>query len=277
MLTTDYVPGSACWVELGTPDVRAAAQFYGDLFGWEFQPLGPEGGEHSRTAAGRGYGLLTLDGRVAAGLGPLPEAQARSAWLLCFSSPDAEATARAVAAAGGRVARQPVDVPADGRMAWCTDPAGALFAVWQPAARKGLEALAKEGSLCWTELYTTDGTGAKKFYRHVFGWREEDVRLSGAGTGNYTVVATADGGPERSLGGIMQLPERHLRKDGGPYWQPYFEVPDCDVIAAAVLARGGRLHMEPTSHEGIGRIALCTDRFGANFAVITSEIPPPPV
>ncbi|WP_165987354.1 VOC family protein [Streptomyces sp. YIM 98790] len=269
MLTTDYVPGSACWVELGTPDIRAAAQFYGDLFGWEFEPLGRESGE--------GYGFLTLDGQVAAGLAPLPAGESRSGWLLYFTTRDADATARAVAAAGGRVAREPRDVSPYGRMAWFNDPAGALFAVWQPAGLKGLGAVTKEGSLCWTELYTTDGPGAKKFYRHVFGWREEDVRLSGAGSENYTVVATADGGPERSLGGIMQLSAEHLSKDGGPYWQPYFEVPDCDVIAAAVLARGGRLHMEPTSHEGIGRIALCTDRFGANFAVITSEIPPPPV
>lgn len=34
MLSTDYVPGAPNWVDLGTPDVDAAAAFYGAVFGW---------------------------------------------------------------------------------------------------------------------------------------------------------------------------------------------------------------------------------------------------
>lgn len=44
MLTTDYKDGSPNWVDLGTPDVDAAAGFYQGLFGWDFRPGGEEVG-----------------------------------------------------------------------------------------------------------------------------------------------------------------------------------------------------------------------------------------
>jgi uncharacterized protein len=31
----EYATGEFCWVELISPDVEAAARFYGDLLGWE--------------------------------------------------------------------------------------------------------------------------------------------------------------------------------------------------------------------------------------------------
>ncbi len=36
---TEYAPGTPCWVDLATPDVEAAAEFYGALFGWEVPEL----------------------------------------------------------------------------------------------------------------------------------------------------------------------------------------------------------------------------------------------
>ena len=59
---TSYAPGTPSWVDLGSPNTVASAEFYGALFGWraEMDPR-PEAG---------GYGLFTLDGKNVAGLGP---------------------------------------------------------------------------------------------------------------------------------------------------------------------------------------------------------------
>ena len=108
MLTTEYVPGAPNWVDLGTPDIDAAAAFYGALFGWEFQSAGPDAG---------GYGMFTLDGKTVAALGPLGEEGAASAWTLYFQTADADATAKAVEQAGGTVRFGPFDVFTEGRRA----------------------------------------------------------------------------------------------------------------------------------------------------------------
>ncbi|WP_031137431.1 VOC family protein, partial [Streptomyces sp. NRRL WC-3719] len=92
MITTDFAPGSPCWLDLGAPDVRAAAAFYGAVLGWEYEPMGE--GEDAQG------GVLRKDGRIVAGLGRLTEEGARSAWMIYYSVPDADAATRAVEQAG---------------------------------------------------------------------------------------------------------------------------------------------------------------------------------
>ncbi len=258
MLTTTYVPGAPVWLDLGTPNVEAAASFYGALFGWEFQSAGPDAG---------GYGMFRLQGKTVAALGPLAEQGAESAWTLYFHTPDADATAKAVEQAGGTVRLAPFDVFTQGRMAVFTDPSGAQFAVWQPGDTKGLDAVNDPNTLCWTELYTTDQAAAKTFYQSVFGWATEDVQMGGF---TYTIVRPAGGGPEASHGGIMALSNEMLGAGMTPRWQPYFEVTDCDAVVARATEQGGAAPMPPEDVTGVGRLALLIDVFGAPFAVITS-------
>lgn len=52
MITTDFVPGSPCWLDLGAPDVRAAAAFYGTVLGWEYESMG-EGRRWKAGCSGR--------------------------------------------------------------------------------------------------------------------------------------------------------------------------------------------------------------------------------
>src|SRR4051812_4236994 len=98
MLTTDYVPGSPNWLDLGAPDVPQAAAFYTGVFGWEFVSAGPESG---------GYGFFNLNGKTVAAVGPLQEEAARTAWTVYFQTPDADATAKAAEQAGGVVRTLP--------------------------------------------------------------------------------------------------------------------------------------------------------------------------
>ena len=136
MLSTNYVPGTPNWVDLGTTDIDGAAAFYGALFGWQFQSAGPDAG---------GYGMLTLEGKTVAAVGPLMEPGVAPSWTIYFETENADATADAVKQVGGVVRAAPFDVFTAGRMGQFTDPAGARFAVWQPGQTRGLEAVNDPG------------------------------------------------------------------------------------------------------------------------------------
>ncbi|MEU1813944.1 VOC family protein [Streptomyces roseifaciens] len=262
MITTDFVPGSPSWLDLGAPDVPAAAAFYGAVFGWEFQSHGEEAGD---------YGVFRLDGKSVAGIGPLTEEGARSAWMIYFGTADADATASAVERAGGTVRVRPTspgEGEGEGRMAQFTDPQGGQFAVFQPGTYSGLEAADTPGTLSWTELYTTDAAAAQEFYGAVFGWAAEDMPLPGGG-GTYTLLTPEGRDKELMHGGLMQLPSEHLALNGGrPYWHPVFATEDCDATVAKVVEGGGSVQMGPEDAEGVGRLAVCLDPAGADFVVL---------
>ncbi|MCB5167635.1 VOC family protein [Streptomyces bambusae] len=264
MITTDFAPGAPCWLDLGSPDVPAAAAFYGAVLGWEYESMGA-----SEEMEG---GMFRKDGKLVAGLGRLTEEGARSAWMLYYSVTDADATTRAVEAAGGTVRVPPRDLDEWGRMAQYTDPQGGQFAVWQPGRDTGVELVDEPGSLAWTELYTTDAAGAKEFYGGLFGWQYGEMELPGDG-GTYSLITPAGLPEERMQGGLMQLPPEQLTlTKGQPYWHPVFRVLDCDAAAEAVTSAGGALQMPPEDAEGVGRLAVCVDPWQADFVVLT---PPP--
>jgi uncharacterized protein len=258
MLSTDYVPGAPVWIDLGTPDVEAAAAFYGAVFGWEFRSAGPDAG---------GYGMLTLDGKVVAAAGPLGAEGAAPSWTLYFHTQNANATADAVKQAGGVVSADPFDVFTAGRMAQFTDPNGAMFAVWQPGETKGLDAVNVPGALTWTELHTTDPAAAKSFYQAVFGWVTQDVPM---GPAIYSLIRPSGGGEESSQGGIAPIDPEMAAAGMTTRWGPYFEVADCDAAVAKAAEQGGTVTMPAQDVPQAGRMAWLLDPAGAAFAVITS-------
>ncbi|TDC26407.1 VOC family protein [Streptomyces sp. 8K308] len=260
MITTDYVTGSPCWLDLGASDVAAAAAFYGAVFDWEFKPFGLDAG---------GYGVFRHEGRSVAAAGPLTEEGARSAWMIYFRVHDADTAVSAVQGAGGAVRTPPTAAGESGRMAQLTDPQGAQFAVLEPGTDPGLQKVDGPGSLSWTELYTTDAAAAKEFYGRLFGWETQDMQLPGGG-GTYALISPAGGGQERMQGGIMQVTTDLLALTGGkPYWHPVFHVTDCDATVGRITGRGGRVQMGPEDAEGVGRLAVCVDPAGADFVVLT--------
>ena len=152
-------------------------------------------------------------------------------------------------------------------MAGFTDPTGARFAVWQPGQRIGLDAVGDVDTLCWTELITEDPDRAKAFYRAVFDWNVADRQAGHV----LSIAGPAGAGEDARHTGIMGI-NRQMREMGltDTAWGVYFEVPDCDAIAALADAKGGSIVMPPITMEGVGRMALLADPFGARFSVITS-------
>ena len=72
MLTTQFLPGSLCWIELDSFNIEIAKRFYGGLFGWEFQDQVPE------------YTFCQVGGRNIAGIGVLMGKAVTSAWIPYF-------------------------------------------------------------------------------------------------------------------------------------------------------------------------------------------------
>lgn len=249
--STEQLPaGTPIWVDLGSPDIKAAATFYSQLFGWEAQDLGPEAG---------GYTMFTLDGKQVAAVGPLMMEGQPTAWSTYISSDDADATARKVEEAGGRVLAPPMDVMDQGRLAVFMDPAGAAFSIWQPAKMRGAALFNQPGALSWNELQTTDVSAAKTFYERVFGWGFADSSMGqGEGAPQYTEWKLND----RSIGGAMVIQNPGIP----PHWLAYFSVEDCDAAVARVTELGGRVMMPPM-HFGPGRFSVVIDPQGAAFAL----------
>lgn len=246
----EHPAGAPIWVDLGTSDVPAAATFYGHLFGWQAQDLGPEAG---------GYTMLTLKDQQVAGIGPLMGEGQPVAWSTYMSTEDADVTARKVEDAGGSVLAPPMDVMDQGRMAVFMDPAGAAFSVWQPKAMRGAALFNQPGALCWNELQTTDVAAARAFYGSVFGWSAADSSTGqGEGASDYTEWKLGD----RSIAGGMAIQNPGIP----PHWLAYFAVADCDAAVARATELGGRVMLPPMNF-GPGRFSVVTDPQGAAFAL----------
>ncbi|MEV3859044.1 VOC family protein [Streptomyces sp. NPDC050095] len=259
MITTDFVNGAPIWMDLGTPDLDGAIAFYGGVFGWQFQPGGPETG---------GYGMFQIDGKsVGGGMTVTPD-QGGPAWTVYFQSGDADATAKAVEQAGGTALLQPMDVLDQGRMAIFADPGGAAFGIWQPQQHKGFGYVTEDGGLNWVELYAPDVAAAKEFYGSVLGWGAFDVEFDG---GTYTSVNPAGTDENGMFGGLVPLDLDPVEASAGPHWVPYIHVADVDAVAGKVQELGGTVRSGPISLPGVGRIAKFADPYGAGFAVIKGD------
>jgi predicted enzyme related to lactoylglutathione lyase len=252
---TDYAPGTPSWVELSSPDTDASAAFYGQLLGWNATEPGP-------IAETGGYRMFQQDGRSVSGLmGHMQEGQP-TAWSTYISVADADETAARVAAAGGAVVVEPMDVMDIGRMAFFADPSGAVFGIWQPKSFGGAELVNVPNSLCWNEVLTTDAATGTDFYTATFGW--DAGRPSFEGAPEAYTVWELDGKP---VGGMMEIDDEHFPAGLQPHWSVCFAVADCDGIVARARELGATISSEPMDMP-IGRFAGLVDPQGAAFTVM---------
>jgi predicted enzyme related to lactoylglutathione lyase len=248
---SEYAPGTPAWVDLGTPDPAAAKTFYESLFGWELLDMGPDAG---------GYMIATKDGKQVAGLGPQQGPPGAPPWWTTYIYiEDADATAKAIEAAGGNVMAPPFDVMEAGRMAVFTDAEGAVCAIFQPNQHRGAQLVNEPGSFGWNELASRDIDGAKKFYGEVFGWQGDTQEMGPMTYTEWKLNGTTIGGM-RAIG--------DMDPPGMPAnWLVYFVTDDTDAAVGRVTAGGGQVMMPPTDIPP-GRFAIVSDPQGAMFALI---------
>ena len=250
-MTQIYAPGTPNWVDLGSTDVPGATGFYGSLFGWTVDDLGPEAG---------GYGIFRKNGKQVAGVGPATDPSRGTSWATYFATDDANDVASKVQANGGQVVMAPMDVMDQGRMAVCTDPTGVFFAVWQAGKHLGAELVNEPGSLTWNELTTTDMAAAKAFYPAVLGVSIRDVSMGEGMT--YTLFEVDN----RAVAGGMQVDPAGMPTQ----WSVYFAVDDCDAVHAKAVELGATPVMGPEDAPP-GRFAILTDPQGGIFSIIRNN------
>lgn len=235
-----YPPGVPCWVDTEQPDVDAAREFYGALFGWTFEDAMPA--EVPDT-----YLIACLDGRPAAAVGPASAGPA--VWNTYVAVADADESARTVSQAGGSITIEPVDAGPGGRLVGCADPRGAQFRLWQPRARRGVQVANEAGAWNFSDLYTPDRPAAKQFYSSVFGWEYTDlgdstfVRRPGYGDHLETTYdpdvrqrQKAAGTPPGFEDAVAWLAPA---QDGKPdSWGVLFAVADCEQSTALAVSLG---------------------------------------
>jgi hypothetical protein len=248
---TAYEPGTPSWVDVSAPDTAAAAAFYGRVFGWELEDMGPDAG---------GYGMFKLNGKYVAGIGPVQDPNQPPSWSTYVSTDDVDAAVDRVKASGGMAFVEPMDVFDSGRMAFAADPTGAVFGLWQPRQHIGAQLVNEPGALCWNELMTRDTSAAAEFYEKLFGWKAD--------------ASSAEGGMEyyefklndRSVAGMMPI-GADFPAEMPNNWLTYFAVADCDATVTEVQAAGGNV-VNPAMDISVGRFAMVSDLAGAPFAVI---------
>jgi uncharacterized protein len=267
-----YIPGVPCWVDASEPDPQAATEFYGELFGWDFEDVMPP------DAPGR-YFTARLRGLDVAAVGSIPEgAPPMAMWNTYIWVDSADETASKVRDAGGTVVMEPFDIFDSGRMAVFADPEGATFSVWQAKEHKGARLVNEHGSLNFNGLNTRDVDGAKAFYGSVFGWTT--LALPGGaemwtlpGYGDYLErdnpglrKLTADAGaPEEFVdvvASINAIPDDQT--DTPPHWSVTFGVEDADAIAAKAAELGGKVIAAPFDAPWV-RMTVIADPQGATL------------
>ncbi len=249
---TTHAPGEPTWVDLATTDRPAAQAFYAGLFDWTFEVGGPELG---------GYVTCFRGGKRVAGLGQLPEGSPMPvAWNLYIGTSDLDATCEAIRQGGGTIVAPPMDVAAEGRLAFATDPTGGGFGMWQPKRNTGTELVDEPGSFAWCELNTRDLGGASAFFCELFGYEAREVAIP------VTKYATLHlDGADEPIGGILQMNDQWEGID--PQWSIYFATADTDASVQRVEALGGTV-MVPPFDTPYGRIAVIKDPQGAIFSLI---------
>jgi uncharacterized protein len=247
--------GLFVWYDHLTRDIPAAIAFYSEVVGWKTQPFGADG-HYVMWVGGQGPlgGVMSLpDDATKAG--------ASAHWMAHVEVADVDASAALANKLGGRILKEPTDIPTVGRFAVIADPQGASLSLFAP--NKGSEMpphdVAKDGEFCWNELLTSDSAAAFRFYSGLFGWKIlEEMDMGPMGT--YRVF----GLDERRLGGMMTVPKGAPMP---PMWLYYASASDLDAAIARATRKGAKVMNGPMDVPGGGRIAQLTDPEGAPFAL----------
>ncbi|HVD29854.1 MAG TPA: VOC family protein, partial [Mycobacteriales bacterium] len=125
---TPWPNGTPCWVDYGAADMDATKAFYASVLGWEYTGGEPKFG---------GYLTVTMNGRMAGGMGPQQDPNDPPRWTTYFAADDAAATAARITGAGGTIIVEPMQVGPMGTMVIALDPQGNPFGLWQSGMHTG--------------------------------------------------------------------------------------------------------------------------------------------
>lgn len=252
--------GKPNWFELDTARgaLSGASGFYTRVLGWQIADAGMPGFT---------YLLASHGGDMVAGLMEPPEGcpDMPPAWMIYLDVDDCDAAVEKTRLLGGKVWKEPADIPGTGRFAVLADPQGAVFGILQPApmdpqppVESGAWNQRKESHGNWIELMSSDPVAGFDFYAELFGWTKSRAVDMGE-MGQYQLFAY-DGA---DIGGMMSLGQAPV-----PCWLPYFGVNGVEAAMARISDAGGTVMHGPQEVPGGAFIAVARDPQGAHFAIV---------
>lgn len=134
-MSNTSTPNQFSWSELMTTEPQAASEFYGSLFGWQFETMTISASDDDN--AGESYLIASNNGEQIAGIMQKPAEVPSPVWGQYVTVTDIEATAQKITDLQGTVLTPPTQIPGIGRFIVFIDPQGApLSAIQydQPAA-----------------------------------------------------------------------------------------------------------------------------------------------
>lgn len=246
--------GKVILVELVTPDLAAAKQFYAELFGWTFRDI---------QAGGTKYAEASLDGHPVAGLihKDVPAGGRRlSTWLGFVSARDVDAAKKIALKGGAKVVFEPHSIPNRGREAVFADPQGAVFGVLASSSGDPPDVLAAPGEWIWNSLITRDPNTAAAFYQSLFDYEVFDLP---ADEGIRHLMLASDNYARAS---VNSLPTD--KPDVRSHWIHYVRVEDAVKMTEKLVALGGHVLVGPRVDRHGGKVAVVTDPQGARFGLL---------
>jgi predicted enzyme related to lactoylglutathione lyase len=243
--------GKFVWNDLLTDDVAAAKDFYGQLFGWNFDELS-------------GYTAIKNEERRIGGMVQVDEdAETAGAarWLCALSVEDVDAAVAVFIEEGGLVHEGPVDMLNRGRGALVSDPQGAQLIVMRSTGGDPEDVEPAMSSWLWHELWSNKTEASLAFYQKLAGYDffgEPD---------DYIVLEN-----DQWRAGIRYSTDSDLEMR----WVPAVRVADTEAISARVKELGGKVTVEPMATSDGGSVGLLSDPSGAllifqSWSASTSE------
>ena len=116
------MPNPFVHLELNTPDLAKAKQFYGQLFGWQFEDMdmGPAGT----------YSTFKVDSGPGGGMTSMPGGN--NGWLAYVGVDEIHAATGKARSLGANILFDSHEIPSVGWMSILTDPTGCAIALFQP-------------------------------------------------------------------------------------------------------------------------------------------------
>jgi uncharacterized protein len=251
--------GKFVWYEYMGNDLNAAVDFYTGVVGWSAKDAG---------MADFPYQILSTGPTMVAGMMDVPDEAramgARPSWLGYIWVEDVDKALPKLTASGGKVYKEPADIPGVGRFAVVADPDGAVFMLFRDSGGSPPPPPPPEtpGLVGWRELHAGDGASAFAFYSGQFGWKKDrDFDMGPMGV--YHIFDTGDG----QQGGIFTK----TPQTPAPFWLFYFNVDAIDAAAERVKAKGGRIVNGPMETPNGRWILQGLDPQDAMFALVAPK------
>lgn len=249
--------GTSVWVDFHTNDYERATAFYGQLFGWTWEPGGPEAGNHTMIRSRDGAlvgGIMDVSAMTCPEGDPLP-----AAWAVYLAADDVVKRCDLATQHGGTVVVPAAEAGDAGRFAVVLDANAAPVGLWQAGAVDGYDVTGRHGSPVWFELMTDDYDKAADFYSAVF-----DADLRPMDTGDDTFGYATNGAQGSASWGLCDatalLPVDRMG------WRVYFCADALEDAMRTIEELGGKVTDGPQDSP-FGRVITVRDPEGAYFQI----------